>query len=106
MEQELVQQKKHLKTIIKAPGLWYPNVNTNTTSTFRVDSKKHLVSLASMLGPTPDWVVGVDGLDLCMKNCSWVENIVMDLYLYDAGTDSGITYMVYNYKNNYLKRSI
>lgn len=39
-------------------------------------------------------MVGVSGLDLCLPDCSWVENKVIDLYPYDAGTDSGITYMV------------
>lgn len=38
--------------------------------------------------------MGVSGLDLCLKNCSWVESKVVDLYPYDAGTDNGISYMV------------
>lgn len=46
------------------------------------------------LGPSPDWVVGVSGLDLCLKDCSWVESKVIDLLPYDAGTDGGISYMV------------
>lgn len=45
-------------------------------------------------GPSPDWVVGVSGLNLCQKDCSWVENKVVDLFPYDAGTDNGISYMV------------
>lgn len=49
------------------------------------------------LGPSPDWVVGVNGLNLCLKNCTWRENLILDLYPYDAGTDSGITYMVSRY---------
>ncbi|KAF2905119.1 hypothetical protein ILUMI_01056 [Ignelater luminosus] len=93
MESELKAQAKYLRTIIKAAGLWYPKVNTNTSAIFRVDRRHHLVSLASMLGPTPDWVVGVSGLNLCLKNCTWIENLSIDLYPWDAGTDSGITYM-------------
>lgn len=46
------------------------------------------------VGPSPDWVVGVNGLNLCLKNCSWIENLVIDLFPYDAGTDDGISYMV------------
>lgn len=46
------------------------------------------------IGPSPDWVVGVSGLDLCQKDCSWIESITIDLYPYDAGTDNGISYMV------------
>ncbi|GLV35646.1 fat-spondin [Carabus blaptoides fortunei] len=93
LESELKAQSKYLKNIVKAPGLWYPNVNANTSATFRVDRIRHLVSLASMLGPSPDWVVGVNGLNLCLKNCSWMESLTVNLYPWDAGTDSGITYM-------------
>ena len=46
-----------------------------------------------MLGPSPDWIVGVSALELCLKNCSWVSEKVMNLYLWDAGTDSGVTYL-------------
>ncbi|XP_060530657.1 spondin-1 [Cylas formicarius] len=93
METELRAKAKYLRTIIKAAGLWHPNVNSNTTASIKVDRRHHLISLASMFGPTPDWVVGVNGLNLCLKNCSWIENIVVDLFPYDAGTDSGVTYM-------------
>ncbi|XP_067001720.2 spondin-1 [Anabrus simplex] len=93
MESELRANSKHLRTLIKAAGLWYPNVNTNTSSTFRVDRRRPLVSLVSMLGPTPDWIVGVNGLNLCRRDCSWTEEKIVDLYPWDAGTDSGISYM-------------
>ncbi|KAJ8945427.1 hypothetical protein NQ318_009883 [Aromia moschata] len=93
METELRAKSKFLRTIIKASGLWYPNVNTNTSTNFKVDRRHHLISLASMFGPSPDWVVGINGLNLCLKNCTWLENLTVDLYPYDAGTDGGITYM-------------
>ncbi|KAL3267359.1 hypothetical protein HHI36_011490 [Cryptolaemus montrouzieri] len=93
METELRAKSRYLRTIIKAAGLWYPNVNSKTSAKFKVDRRHNLISLASMLGPTPDWVVGINGLNLCLKNCTWQESIVMDLFPYDAGTDSGITYM-------------
>lgn len=60
---------------------------------FRVDKKHPLLSVASMLGPSPDWVVGVSKLNLCQKDCSWKENLIIDLYPWDAGTDNGISYM-------------
>jgi hypothetical protein len=52
------------------------------------------MSLVSMLGPSPDWIVGVSALELCSRNCTWVENKTLNLYPWDAGTDSGITYTV------------
>ncbi|CAH1173684.1 unnamed protein product [Phaedon cochleariae] len=93
METELRAKSKFLRTIIKAAGLWHPNVNTNTSTSFKVDRRHHLISLASMFGPTPDWVVGINGLNLCLKDCTWKEKLTLDLFPYDAGTDSGITYM-------------
>ncbi|XP_049862790.1 spondin-1 [Schistocerca gregaria] len=93
MEAELRAKSKHLRTLIKAAGLWYPRVNSNTSANFRVDRRHPLVSLVSMLGPTPDWIVGVSGLNLCKKDCTWMEEKIVDLFPYDAGTDSGITYM-------------
>lgn len=47
-----------------------------------------------MFGPSPDWVVGVSGLNLCETDCTWKNSIDIDLYPWDAGTDNGITYMV------------
>ncbi len=50
-----------------------------------------LVTLVSMLAPSPDWFVGISGFNLC-ENDKWVENKVATLYPYDAGTDSGESY--------------
>ncbi|KAK6619736.1 hypothetical protein RUM43_012496 [Polyplax serrata] len=93
LEAELRSQARNLRTLIKAAGLWHPRVNENTTATFKVDRERNLLSLVSMFGPTPDWIVGVSGLNLCQRDCTWIENKVIDLYPYDAGTDSGTTYM-------------
>ncbi|XP_050298607.1 spondin-1 [Anthonomus grandis grandis] len=100
LETELRAKAKYLRTIIKAAGLWHPNVNTNTSTNFKVDRRHHLISVASMFGPSPDWVVGLNGLNLCLKNCSWIQDMTIDLYPYDAGTDSGITYMSPNAETN------
>ncbi|XP_030767480.1 spondin-1 isoform X2 [Sitophilus oryzae] len=104
MEIELRAKAKYIRTIIKAAGLWHPNVNTNTSTNFKVDRKHHLVSLASMFGPSPDWVVGINGLNLCLKNCTWIEDMIIDLFPYDAGTDSGVTYMSPNAETNPRER--
>jgi len=92
LESELKAESQHIRTIIKARGLWYPNVNGKTFAVFRTDKKNHLVSLVSMIGPSPDWIVGVSGLELCQKNCTWLESKELFLYPWDAGVDSGISY--------------
>jgi hypothetical protein len=50
-----------------------------------------LVSVVSMIAPSPDWFVGVSGLSL-FGDEGWIEELVVDLYPYDAGTDSGSSY--------------
>lgn len=49
------------------------------------------VDLVSMLAPSPDWFVGVSDLSL-LENGDWVQELVVELHAYDAGTDSGVTY--------------
>lgn len=93
LESELKAESNKIRTIIKARGLWYPNVNGKTFAVFRVDRHHHLVSLLTKLSPSPDWIVGVSSLELCLKNRSWVIEKVMNLYPWDAGTDSGVTYI-------------
>lgn len=47
------------------------------------------VSLVSMLGPSPDWFVGVSGLSL-REDDRWMSRLEVDLPLYDGGTKSDI----------------
>ena len=46
-----------------------------------------LVTLVSMLGPSPDWFIGVSGLNLRDGN-RWKEIVEVDLYPYDGGSRS------------------
>lgn len=50
-----------------------------------------LITLVSMIAPSPDWFVGVDGLNL-IEGGQWTSNKVVTLYGKDAGTDSGVSY--------------
>lgn len=93
LEAELKDRSDSIRTIIKARGIAYPNVTGKTFAVFRVDKIHHLISLVSMINPSPDWIVGVSGLELCLPNCSWVEYKVHNLYPWDAGTDAGPSYM-------------
>ena len=60
------------------------------TLSIEVDSDFPFVTLVSMIGPTPDWFVGVSALSLRDKG-AWVETLSVDLFPYDAGSDSGDT---------------
>ena len=56
--------------------------------TFDVSESHSLVSLVSMIAPSPDWFVGVSGFDL-RPSGEWLAKSVTDLFVYDSGTDSG-----------------
>ncbi|CAG9839407.1 unnamed protein product [Diabrotica balteata] len=90
---EAKYESDHIRTIIKARGVSYPNITGKTFAVFRVDNRHHLMSMVSMIDPSPDWIVGVSGLELCLRNCTWIESKVLNLYPWDIGTDDGLTYL-------------
>jgi len=61
------------------------------TVRFGVSPDCPVVSVVSMIAPSPDWFVGVSGLSL-YEDGKWLEQKVVELFPYDAGTDSGGTY--------------
>ncbi|XP_062823825.1 spondin-1 isoform X2 [Anolis carolinensis] len=96
MEEEIRQQSDEVLTVIKAKAqwpAWQPlNVRAAPSAEFSVDRTRHLMSFLTMLGPSPDWNVGLSAEDLCTKDCGWVQRVIQDLIPWDAGTDSGVTY--------------
>ena len=59
-----------------------------------------LLSLVCMIAPSPDWIIGVDGLSLLDGNGEWINEMTIDLYPYDAGTDDGTDYNSTNQDTN------
>jgi hypothetical protein len=65
----------------------------NVSYEFSINRSHSLVTLVSMVAPSPDWFVGVHGLDLFDPNQDdWVSSFTIELEVYDAGTDSGLTF--------------
>jgi len=58
---------------------------------FEVTSDFPLVTVTSMLAPSPDWFTGVHSLSL-YDGQEFVQLQTLDMVLYDAGTDSGERY--------------
>jgi len=93
LEIDMKRFSKNIRSVIKARGLQQrSNVVGRTFAVFRMDATKHLLSLVSKIIPSPDWIVGVSMENLCLSNGSWVDSRVLDLYPWDAGTSSGLTY--------------
>lgn len=94
LEAELKEESDKIRTIIKARGLKHPNLHNKTFAVFRVDRRNHVMSVLSQMEPSPDWIVGVSTLELCLRNCSWALERTLNLYPYDAGSSDGNTYIV------------
>lgn len=58
---------------------------------FEVSAAHSKMSLVSMIAPSPDWFVGVHGLEL-RPGGQWIDSLTVELAPYDSGTDSGTTY--------------
>ncbi|MCY4656586.1 MAG: spondin domain-containing protein, partial [Gammaproteobacteria bacterium] len=68
------------------------------TSTFTITVKRThpLFTFGSMIGPSPDWFVGLSGRSLLNNSGEWVNDLSIDLYAYDAGTEDGEEFTLSN----------
>ena len=79
------------RDVMTGSGTSSPTTTNPPTIQFEMHRDFPLVTLVTMIAPSPDWFVGVAGLSL-IENGEWVQQIVVDLFAYDSGTDSGLTY--------------
>lgn len=80
-----------LSVLSRPTGIDSPG--TDTFNTVQVTKDFPLVTLVTMIAPTPDWFTGVSGLSLLDAQGDWVDSKTVLLYPYDAGTeqDGGFT---------------
>jgi hypothetical protein len=72
------------------------NININS---LEVSEDFPLLTLVSMIAPSPDWMIAVNSVNLRDGNF-WKNRVSIDLYPYDAGTDDGLTYNAANANSN------
>ena len=89
-----VQSSSHTRSVIEQ-GV---SGGGTGTATFNIDvTRTHpLVTLLSMIGPSPDWFVGVSGESLLDGSNQWRQSHVVDLFPYDAGTEDGTEFTLSN----------
>jgi len=75
--------------IISAAGLGASPGNIDIT--FPMQSSHPYISIVTMLAPSPDWFAGVSAINL-MENGDWLPSKTVELFVYDAGTDDGVSY--------------
>jgi hypothetical protein len=69
---------------------------SQTTLDFTAQRSHPLLTITSMIAPSPDWFVGLHDQSLLMGNDNWVNSLTFELVSYDAGTDSGTVFSASN----------
>ena len=72
-------------------GLGIPSTSNFVSVIFEVSRDHPLVSVVSMIAPSPDWFTGINSVPL-YSDGQWVEQIDISVIAYDAGSDSGVTF--------------
>jgi Spondin_N len=80
----IIRSKNALSLILFPP----PSATGTRRSTVYCNSNYSMVSFASMIAPSPDWFIGLSGLNLYTNN-RWVSDTTIQLFTYDAGTEDG-----------------
>ncbi len=57
-------------------------------ASLRVTGNHGLVSIVSMVAPSPDWYIGVQNISL-IRNGEYITDTIISMESFDAGTDSG-----------------
>jgi hypothetical protein len=89
LEVDAAMRAGHAQHLLRGGDV--PSSPGSTSLDFDVSVDYPLVTLVTMVAPSPDWFVGVSGLSL-LENGDWAASRAVELFPYDAGTDSGVSY--------------
>lgn len=78
------------RALDRASGLSVDYLQTSTVFLGFNDDHSYF-TLVSMIGPSPDWFVGLKAVPLKV-NGEWVDSLVLTPTVLDAGTDNGISF--------------
>lgn len=88
-EMDLLKVAGNIEQIIDKGGI--SSSQESITIEISMNSDFPLLTLVSMVAPSPDWFVGIHDL-LLFSNGEWTTSKTIDLLVYDAGTDDGLTF--------------
>ncbi len=77
-------------SVINGRGISSPA--STTISEVIVTLDHPLITLVTMIAPSPDWFVGTAGQSMQDEFGQWVDELTFVLYPYDSGTDDGTSY--------------
>lgn len=94
-------KEKHALRRFHGDNTLISNTGISVIEDIPVNIDYHLVSIITMIAPSPDWFVGVHDYNLCNEsNGAWFDKKCEDLSLYDAGTDDAKTFVHNNTPSN------
>ncbi len=67
-----------------------------TLTSVSVSEDYPLLTLLSMIAPSPDWFIGINSFSLLDGSNNWKNSLSIDLFPYDAGTEEGTGYSTSN----------
>lgn len=71
-----------------------------TITNLEMNTDFPFLTLVSMIAPSPDWIVVMNSINLLDNSSNWKNEIIIDVFIYDAGTDSGTNYNASNLKTS------
>ena len=90
------QDNNQVEAILKTRAQWPAYQPGQATLNGQIISTQEhgYFSFTTMIGPSPDWFLGVDSINLCNESqCEWKQEISSELLPLDAGSDAGISYL-------------
>ncbi|NCF31638.1 MAG: hypothetical protein GWP29_07150, partial [Bacteroidetes bacterium] len=85
--------EKKAKSLISGGGIGRSPGSLNVE--FTIEKSHSLVSVVSMIAPSPDWYVAIRDIALYEED-KWVTEKTVEVGVYDAGTDAGQTFSAPN----------
>ncbi len=94
LAKEIYRQRRYgnVKSHIQGAGA-VQTPGSTTLMDIHVDEDRSLVSVITMVFPSPDWFLGISNVDMCNPvTGEWREEYNRDLLPYDSGTDDGTSF--------------
>ncbi|MEO7444033.1 MAG: spondin domain-containing protein [Ferruginibacter sp.] len=101
MQQELTA-KVNARLALQAFYLPAPAITGEVDTSFVFTLQHNRISFASMIAPSPDWFMSINNFSL-MQDGQWVNQMIVPIYLYDAGTEEGDVFGYNNPETNPLQ---
>ena len=94
LEAEIYGLRPDALSVLRGPA---PALSGSTALTAALTTSHPRVTLLAQVWPSPDWFVGVSGLGLLSAEGLWRRAHQVSLYPWDAGTEEGSEFSIWNY---------